>query len=124
MDDLKQRQVEKRLVEDDQTHPITKSNSQVDLPCGSEGEGDLLNVQSEGLEAPSEGGGATVTTVTTVKRAKSLSEVEKKEYFPRPVIVSFIEDTDERDGSSLKKTLKNNPEMNSKLIIVSSVYLR
>ena len=32
MVDLKQRQAEKRLVEDEPGHPITKSNSEVDLP--------------------------------------------------------------------------------------------
>ena len=115
MVDLKQRQVEKRLVEDEPGHPITKSNSEVDLPAAVEGANDLLNLQSEGLEAPTEG-----VTVTTIKRAKSLSEVERKEFFPRPPIVSWIEDTDEWDGKSMWKALKNNPEMHSKLITSSS----
>ena len=59
---------------------------------------------------PVEGGG-----VASVKRTKSLSEMERKEFFQRPQTVSFIEDTDERDAASLKKILKTNPEMNSKL---------
>ena len=41
MVDLKQRQVEKRLVEDEPGHPITKSNSEVDLPAAVEGANDL-----------------------------------------------------------------------------------
>ena len=72
----------------------------------------MKNVQIEGLDVPTLGG-----TVTSIMRSKSLSETEKKEFFQRPQIVSFIEDTDERDGSSLKKILKANPEMNSKLCI-------
>ena len=117
--DLQRRQLEKRLTEDDQDHLITKSNSQVDQRQrpAVEDEDDLLNVQSEGLEQPGEGGG-----VASINRSKSLSEMERREFFPRPQIVSFIEDTDERDGYSLKKIVKTNPEMNSKLC--SSVLYR
>ena len=75
----------------------------------------LSNLQSEGLEAPTEG----VTVNTTVKRAKSLSEVERKDFLQRPTIVSWIEDTDEWDGKSMSKALKNTPEMHSKLITSS-----
>ena len=113
MNDLKQRQVEKRLVEDDQDQPRNQSNSEVKI-SSVEGEGDVWHVQSESPEAPAEGGKASV------RRVKSLGETEKKEFFPKPSFPYFSEDTDERDGASLRKILKPNTEMNSKLITIHS----
>ena len=56
------------------------------------------------------------TKKTRVERTASISVMDKKEFFSRPQVVSYLEDTDEVDGTLIKRALRNNPEMNSKFL--------
>ena len=57
-----------------------------------------------------------VTKKPRGERTASISVMDKKEFFSRPQVVSYLEDTDEVDGTLIKRALRNNPEMNSKFL--------
>jgi len=56
------------------------------------------------------------TKKSRVERTASISVMDKKEFFSRPQVVSYLEDEDEVDGTLIKRALRNNPEMNSKFL--------